>query len=64
MSIKQKRQPLDFNQSNDSRLVESLSGSSDHQVVQPVIRITNLSLQDEDGVILEFKPYNNQENWL
>lgn len=59
MSIQQKRQPLDFNQSNHSRLVESLSGSPDRQVVQPVIRITNLSLQDEDGVILEFKSYSN-----
>lgn len=59
MSIQQKRQPLDFNQSNDSGLVESLSGSPDRELVQSTVRITNLSLQDEDGVILEFKSYSN-----
>ena len=59
MSIQQKRQPLDFNQSNDSRLVESLSSSPDRESVQSTVRITNLSLQDEDGVILEFKSYSN-----
>jgi|TARA_R100000482_G_scaffold124901_1_gene79749 hypothetical protein len=59
MSIQQKRQPLDFNQSNDSGLIESLSSCPDRESVQSTVRITNLSLQDEDGVILEFKSYSN-----
>ena len=46
-----KREPLDFDTKNQNSVTESLSAES--QVVQPTIRITNLSLQDEDGVILE-----------
>ena len=57
MSIQQKRKPLDFNDYNDKRVSSSLA--TDVHSVQPTIRITNLSLQDEDGVILEFKSYSN-----
>jgi hypothetical protein len=52
-----KREPLDFDTKNQKSVVECLS--AEPQVVQPTIRITNLSLQDEDGVILEFKSYSN-----
>tara|TARA_Y100001937_G_scaffold25598_1_gene36628 strand:- start:6481 stop:6645 length:165 start_codon:yes stop_codon:yes gene_type:complete len=52
-----KREPLDFDTKNQNSVTESLSAES--QVVQPTIRITNLSLQDEDGVILEFKSHSN-----
>jgi ABC-type proline/glycine betaine transport system permease subunit len=57
MSIQQKREPLDFNEFNDKKVSSSLA--TDFHSVQPTIRITNLSLQDEDGVILEFKSYSN-----
>jgi hypothetical protein len=57
MSIQQKREPLDFNDYNDKKVSSSLA--TDFHSVQPTIRITNLSLQDEDGVILEFKSYSN-----
>jgi len=52
-----KREPLDFDIKNQNSVTESLSAES--KVVQSTIRITNLSLQDEDGVILEFKSYSN-----
>ena len=65
MSIQQKREPLDFNDCNDKKVSSSLAtdyywkSSEVFHSVQPTIRITNLSLQDEDGVILEFKSYSN-----
>ena len=52
-----KREPLDFDTKTQNSVPESLRTES--QVVQPTIRITNLSLQDEDGVILEFKSHSN-----
>ncbi len=55
------REPLDFDIKNQEPVVESLR--TEPNCINPItIRITNLALQDEDGVILEFKSYNNQEN--